>query len=255
MKFGGKPTLIWRGMLQRGILLLLVAGFIWQSGAAQSAAEKNTEARTSSTKLKSPVATKSSKPSAAVTTPATAAAKATTPHVEPTPAVTETPNTTVENTAASAAKDDKLPFKLNDRKETPVPPPSALGLVVRTIGALLLIVGMVFGAAWLLKRFDLMPFNTAKDEANGLKVVSTVRLGERRALSVVKFGEKTLLIGTSPEGLTLLSEQDEDIPVPAPQPGNARTVTDLLAHGTEQNFEREFARATTPNTIWSGRRN
>lgn len=247
-------------LFRRNLIALLVPCVIWISGTAQTMAEKSSETRTTSTNVHKPKPNVSPKVTKAASPPLVApvaSAKPITPHIEtPPPPPSETIAEATENTTPNTStKEEKLPFKLNDRKEVNVPPPSALGLVVRTIGALLLIVGMVFGAAWLLRRFDLLPFNNTKDEANGLKVVSTIRLGERRALSVVKFGEKMLLIGSSPEGLTLLSEQEDEIAVPASQPNNPRTVTDLLSRGSEQNFEREFARAATPTTVWSGRRN
>ncbi len=259
MSYGGndQPKKKFAHLFGRSIVALMVSSVVWISSTAQTAPEKSNREASNVHKPKPNMAAKATKITGSPTAAPVASTKPITPRIEtPSPPPSETASEASENAASTVAtKEEKLPFKLNDRKEVNIPPPSPLGLIVRTIGALLLIVGLVFGAAWLLRRFDLLPFNNTKDESNGLKVVSTVRLGERRALSVVKFGEKMLLIGSSPEGLTLLSEQEDEIAVPTPQPNNPRTVTDLLARGTEQNFEREFAHATTSTPLWSGRRN
>lgn len=152
-------------------------------------------------------------------------------------------------------KEDRAPFKLKEQTELASATPSAGGLLLRTFGALLLIVGLIAAAGWGLRYFGLINFGKQQSEAAGLKVLDTVPLGERRTLTIVKFGERTLLIGSTPQGLTLLAEQAEE---PEPQISNAmppvRTVTDLLDVNVQPQFEQELARASLINTTWSDRR-
>ncbi len=154
----------------------------------------------------------------------------------------------------SQPKEERLPFKLNDRNELATEAPSASGMLLRTFGALLLIVGVIAAAGWGLRYFGLINFGKQQGETAGLKVLDTVPLGERRTLTLVKFGERTLLIGSTPQGLTLLAEQaDEAEPENGYMP-TVRTVTDLLEVNAPPQFEHEMARASLINTTWSDRR-
>jgi flagellar biosynthetic protein FliO len=153
------------------------------------------------------------------------------------------------------AKEERLPFKLNDRAELASEAPSAGGMLLRTFGVLLLIVGFIAAAGWGLRYFGFINFGKQHSEAAGLKVLDTVPLGERRTLTLVQFGERTLLIGSTPQGLTLLAEQTDDA---AEAPDNyrppVRTVTDLLDVNAPPPFEQELARASLISPTWSDRR-
>jgi flagellar biosynthetic protein FliO len=152
------------------------------------------------------------------------------------------------------AKEERLPFKLNDRTELASEAPSAGGLLWRTFGVLLLIVGFIAAAGWALRYFGLLNFGKQQSEVAGLKVLDTVPLGERRTLTLVKFGERTLLIGATPQGLTLLAEQNDEPETPANYVPTMRTVTDLLDVNGQPPFEQEFARASLVKQTWSDRR-
>ncbi len=152
------------------------------------------------------------------------------------------------------AQPKELPFKLNDRQVLATEAPSAGGMLLRTFGALLLIVGCIAAAGWGLRYFGLINFGKQQSEAAGLKVLDTVPLGERRTLTLVKFGERTLLIGSTPQGLTLLAEQAEETEPEANYRPTVRTVTDLLDVNAPPPFDEELARASLINTTWSDRR-
>ena len=148
----------------------------------------------------------------------------------------------------------ELPFKLNDRHELATETPSASGMLLRTFGALLLIVGFIAAAGWGLRYFGFINFGKQHSEAAGLKVLDTVPLGERRTLTLVKFGERTLLIGSTPQGLTLLAEQTDEAEPQGSYMPTVRTVTDLLDVNAPPQFEQELTRASLINTTWSDRR-
>lgn len=149
------------------------------------------------------------------------------------------------------AKAESLPFKLNDRAQLASETPSAGGMLLRTFGVLLLIVGFIAAAGWGLRYFGLINFGKQHSETAGLKVLDTVPLGERRTLTLVKFGERTLLIGSTPQGLTLLAEQADEPEPPGNYVPTMRTVTDLLDVNAQPQFEQELARASLINTTWS----
>ncbi len=147
----------------------------------------------------------------------------------------------------------ELPFKLNDRQQLATETPSASGMLLRTFGALLLIVGCIAAAGWGLRYFGFVKFGKPQGAANGLQVLDTVSLGDRRTLTLVKFGERTLLVGSTAQGLTLLAEQMDEVAAENYRP-TVRTVTDLLDVEAEPPFEQELARASLINTTWSERR-
>ncbi len=147
----------------------------------------------------------------------------------------------------------ELPFKLNDRNELATEAPSASGLLLRTFGALLFIVGLIAAAGWGLRYFGVINFGKQQGETAGLRVLDTVPLGERRMLTLVKFGERTLLIGSTPQGLTLLAEQADEAEPQSSYMPTVRTVTDLLDVNAAPLFEQEMARASLINTTWSDR--
>jgi flagellar biosynthetic protein FliO len=167
----------------------------------------------------------------------------------PTPAPTAPPLASVPE-----SKPQELPFKLNERQQLATEAPSAGGMLLRTFGALLLIVGLIAAAGWALRHFGVINFGKQHSDAAGLKVLDTVQLGDRRTLTLVKFGERTLLIGSTPQGLSLLAEQAEELELPqGDYMPTVRTVTDLLDVNAAPPFEQELTRASLINTNWSDR--
>lgn len=165
----------------------------------------------------------------------------------PVPATTEqaAPSPTPESTPTADARPpqeaERLPFTLDEAKGASVEAPSASGLLLRTLGALLLIVGLIVGAGWGLRRFGGARFGAARKEAPELTVLSSVSLGNRRSLAIVRFGERNLLIGTTGEAVTLLATEEvlggeTHAPVP-------RSVADLLKANEAKEFEEELKAA------------
>jgi flagellar protein FliO/FliZ len=73
----------------------------------------------------------------------------------------------------------------------------------------LLVLGLVCLAAWVIVRVGARRMWGPRT-AGVLDVVARVPLEPRRSLYVVEVGGKTLLVGTSEMGLTVLSELDGD---------------------------------------------
>ena len=74
--------------------------------------------------------------------------------------------------------------------------------------ALLLVLGLILGLAWLLKRLPGSGFRPA----DGLRVVANVQLGVKERAVVVEVGGRQLLLGVASGGVTLLHELPEPLP-------------------------------------------
>ena len=137
---------------------------------------------------------------------------------------------------------DPLPFTQQEARAERESGPSAAGLFARTLGALLIVVGLVVAAGWGVKRFGGARFGAPQADAPALAVVASVALGERRSLAVVRFGGRDLLVGATAQSVTLLaSEKVQGGETAAPA---ARSVADMLKADEAEPFEAELARAT-----------
>jgi flagellar biosynthetic protein FliO len=111
--------------------------------------------------------------------------------------------------------------------------PETFNLIARTMGSLIIILGLIIGGSILLRRFGLAKASPTMGDAPELVVLSSVTLGRERSLSVVRFGSRTLLIGSTPHAVTLLTEEVSEEPAPV------GSVADLL----NEDFAAELERA------------
>ncbi len=103
--------------------------------------------------------------------------------------------------------------------------------------------GLIVAAGWGLRRFGGARFGAARKGAPELNVLTSVSLGSRRSLAVVRFGERNLLIGTTAQSVTLLAEEDmlgTEAQETAPAP---RSVADLLRANQAVDFDEELKQA------------
>ncbi|WCE03726.1 flagellar biosynthetic protein FliO [Pseudoxanthomonas sp. JBR18] len=87
-------------------------------------------------------------------------------------------------------------------------PPSLFGAVL----ALLLVLGLIVGLAWLLKRMPGSGFRPAE----GLKVVASLNVGAKERVVVVDVNGEQLLLGVSAGGVRTLHKLPEPLPPAAP---------------------------------------
>lgn len=145
-------------------------------------------------------------------------------------------------------ENERLPF-MQHEKSADTADSSSGSLLLRTLGAMLLIVGIIFFGAWGLKKFGFgNQKSNAVENAPELVILSTVTPMSGSTLSVVRFGEKTLLVGSTAQSFTLLAELNEEANEQAKDAAQTvlpkgRSVADLLAE--EQSvFDKELARAS-----------
>ena len=84
--------------------------------------------------------------------------------------------------------------------------------------------------AWAMKRFGGARFGKAVEDAPNLSVLNSVALGDKRSVTVIRFGERTLLIGSTAQSITLLAEADNepvfsDLPSVAEMLGETEAIT------------------------------
>jgi flagellar biogenesis protein FliO len=75
--------------------------------------------------------------------------------------------------------------------------------MLRVFGALLFVIGLFLGGAWLFRNARQLRFN--RGTAPKLRVLESRSLGGRHALFVVAYQDETLLLSSSPAGINLLT--------------------------------------------------
>ena len=96
--------------------------------------------------------------------------------------------------------------------------PSMGVAIFRMVGSLALVIALFFVGAWLFRnmhRFKSKGMNERK-----LQVLEGKSIGPRQAIYVVAYEEQRLLIGSTAQGITLLTH----LPEGAPQPAGERIV-------------------------------
>ncbi|SMG00585.1 Flagellar biosynthesis protein FliQ [Burkholderia singularis] len=80
-------------------------------------------------------------------------------------------------------------------------PSLGAGAVLQTLVALALVIGAVFGCAWLARRFGFQP---ARGGNVALKVVASVAVGGKERVTIVAIGDTSLVLGVAPGNVRLL---------------------------------------------------
>lgn len=94
--------------------------------------------------------------------------------------------------------------------------PDLVPSVWRTLGALAVVLALLAGLTWLLRRSQV-----ARRTGRGMGIESAMSLGERRSIAIVTVEGRRLLLGLAPNSVSLLSELQ-----PAPFEQAIGTATD-----------------------------
>lgn len=165
--------------------------------------------------------------------------------------IAQNSNTAAPNPQGSevVSENDPLPFMQKDQNAE-VQEPTSGGLLLKTLGAMILIIGLIFAGAWGARKLGFGDTRShASSDETDLAIVSTVSLGSGRTISAVRFGDRVLIVGSTAQSFTLLAEG-----TPAKQISfeNSRSVGEMLEH-EGANFAAEFEQAKTrldfPNTV------
>ncbi len=175
---------------------------------------------------------------------------------------TKTPTTSQKSTEEPSAQKKTEPMREGERltfmqkdKVMARSQPESGSLLLKTLGAMFLIVGLVFFGAWSLKKLGFGNNSaSATDSSPELVILSNVSPKNGQTISVVKFGERTLLVGSTAQSFTLLAEEQmttQEEFEPNDFTSQPRSVAELLA---EENisFDLELEKATKKLNIFGG---
>lgn len=86
-------------------------------------------------------------------------------------------------------------------------PPSAGTLGLRLGISLAIVFGLIFGVTFLAKKY--LPAQMSSSRGGPIQVLATRSVAPRKNLLLVRVQDKTILIGTTPQGLQFLTEVDQ----------------------------------------------
>jgi len=135
-------------------------------------------------------------------------------------------------------ENERIPFMQHEQNAS-VEEPGGGTLLYKTLGAMILIVGLIFGGAWGARKLG---FGHKTDPASAqleLSTISSLSLGNGRIISAVQFGSRVLLVGSTAQSFTLLAEESDDETADFP---GSRSVAEMLAEESGL-FGNEFAMA------------
>lgn len=96
--------------------------------------------------------------------------------------------------------------------------------------SLLMVLALIFISALVLKRF-----NFTQQQSGQLKVIASLSLGVKERLIVAQVGEQQLVLGVTPQQITLIKSLEE--PIVSNQPENSSALTgNVLAFLQKNNF-------------------
>lgn len=100
----------------------------------------------------------------------------------------------------------------------PLASSSSAGNLLQTIGALILVLALLLGLAWFLKRYGPKPVGGNAQ----LRLLSTLSLGGRERIMLIEVADQWIVVGASPGRLNALAtmpRQDSELALP-PTPQN-----------------------------------
>jgi flagellar protein FliO/FliZ len=122
-------------------------------------------------------------------------------------------------------------------------------LLLKMLGALALVLGLILLAGYLLKRYG-GASGISSDRSDSIRVVATKMLGARRSLMLVRVRGQTLLLGLTPQSINCLTEIHEvegEWAQPATTEGAAATSFDQhLGRFVNQTIGPPNAPSATP---------
>lgn len=115
-----------------------------------------------------------------------------------------------------------------------------LTVLGKGIGALLLIVLMIYGVVWLLRYF-MNKKNPGSFATSSIRVISTTYIAPKKSVALLQVYDKAVLIGISENSMDALIELDEES-------GWKELLTDATDNkGSERSFAQKLSKALKEN--------
>jgi flagellar protein FliO/FliZ len=106
---------------------------------------------------------------------------------------------------------------------------------VESILSLILVLGVIFGAAWLLKKFKGVEVAGKKQ----LKIVESISLGSKEKIAVIRCGEQFMLLGITPNQISHLAELTDYKEDDTPNPVSFKSLLDKATSKQSQHSEQQ----------------
>ena len=128
------------------------------------------------------------------------------------PAEAVPPTEVVEDAKDKALQESAASRKMygvdtGDREVIEPEPVSLTEVMIRIVGALMIVMAILLGGAWWFRKSRL--FGLVPSQSSHLNVIETRSLGSRHALHVVEYGSKRFLIADSPAGTNFLTDLEK----------------------------------------------
>ena len=128
------------------------------------------------------------------------------------PAEAVPPTEVVEDAKDKALQESAASRKMygvdtGDREVIEPEPVSLTEVMIRIVGALMIVMAILLGGAWWFRKSRL--FGLVPAQSSHLNVIDTRSLGARHALHVVEYGSKRFLIADSPAGTNFLTDLEK----------------------------------------------
>ena len=106
------------------------------------------------------------------------------------------------------------------------------GKLLQVLAALGLIIGIIYGLAYALKRMRML----APASTPVFTVMGTMAISPREKLYLVQVGQEQLVLGSSSKGLEALHVMQQSVPVPASGLQQASSFDGVLARFSREKF-------------------
>ncbi len=117
---------------------------------------------------------------------------------------------------------------------------SLTGSMVQVSLALGLVIGLIVLAAWVMRRFSLLP----RTAGGVMRVVSGVMIGQRERVVIVEVRDQWLVLGVTPQSVNVLSSM--------PKPENSE-LPEVAAPAFAEKLAKALQKHIRPDSGASGR--
>jgi flagellar protein FliO/FliZ len=125
-------------------------------------------------------------------------------------------------------------------------PGSPLWAIVKLLSALAIVIAALYGGLYLLKRM-MMTRRTASARQAALEVIESAYVGPKKTVSLVRVGNKAVLVGVTDQQISMLTElspaETADLLTQTPETKTAETFAHMFKRTTDKFREMQTGKA------------
>lgn len=138
---------------------------------------------------------------------------------------TETKIETVTQSAPTSAANHSTAAAPTPYYQKGATPPGSGGHLISVTFALLLIIGLIMGISWFVKRFG----QGSLVGSSHLKIIASLPLGTRERIALIEVGDRQLLLGITPTQINTLHVLDSPVVARSGDPASSEFSRKLMA--------------------------